>query len=430
MSRRPFFSIAIPAKNRPDRLRNAVRSVLEQTFTDFEVIICDNSDDADTAGTAAVARELDDPRIIYIRTNGRLAMPDNWERSVADARGEFVGILTDRSVYHPHALERVHAEITRTGAPLVGWLPDHYGRGPSGREFRRRRCSGRPWEVESRRLLQFFVHGKPKHSAKLVPKLMSCVCSRAVIDEVRSSVLGRICPPVCPDYTSGYLMLAHTDRVLLLDDTLFVSCGSGNGSAFRRRGPLASRFLRDLGMSWRDLVDRMPTDACFSWSLVLNDLMRVKERLPERFADCEIDRVQYYLGCLADYVRAAGQGADLLEDYDALIEGLNRESEEVQDAVRSRYVYLQAAGTVPPEVDVEDVPAAGDGGEDDTGFPPFDNVFEAMAWAAQHPRTPKDVSADTAPIVMPELDSVKMARVARKKRPTPRNGRGATTEVW
>jgi hypothetical protein len=51
-----------------------------------------------------------------------------------------------------------------------------------------------------------------------------------------------MCPPVCPDYTSGYLMVAHTERIVLLDDSLFVSCGLGNGSAFSRRGPLADRF--------------------------------------------------------------------------------------------------------------------------------------------------------------------------------------------
>ena len=84
---------------------------------------------------------------------------------------------------------------------------------------------------------------------------------------------------MCPDYTSGYLMLAHTDRIVLLDESLFVSCGSGNGSAFRRRGALADRFMRDLGMTWQDLVDRMPTDACFTSALVLNDLMRLKETL-------------------------------------------------------------------------------------------------------------------------------------------------------
>jgi len=431
MSGRPFFSIAIPSKNRPDRLQQAARSVLEQTFSDVEVIVCDNSDEAEAAATAAAVTALNDSRLVYVRTNGRLSMPDNWERAVADARGQYVGILTDRSVFQPFALERAHREIETTGVPLVGWFGDSYGRGPGGRDFRRRTRTGQGWIVESRRLLEYFLHGHPKHASKRVPKLMTSVCSREVIDRVRSSPLGRICPPVCPDYTSGYLMLAHTDRLVLVDDALFISCGSGNGSSFRRRGALADRFLRDLGMSWQELVDRMPTRACFTSALVLNDLMRLREQLPQAFAGCEIDRVQYYLACLADYERAARRGADLFEDYDELIEGLNRESEDVQATVRSRSIYARAATTLPPDVADEREAALDPDGEGDDGFehPQFDNVFDAMAWAAQHPHARQgDAASADASIAMPELKHVTAARIQPKRRPSSRRVRTLMAE--
>ena len=35
---RPFFTVSIPTKNRVDHLRDAVRSMIEQTYGDFEVI--------------------------------------------------------------------------------------------------------------------------------------------------------------------------------------------------------------------------------------------------------------------------------------------------------------------------------------------------------------------------------------------------------
>ena len=429
MSRRPFFSVAIPSKNRADRLRQSVRSVLEQTWTDLEVIICDNSDDAEAAGTAAVARQFDDPRVTYVRTSGQLSMPDNWERAIAGARGEYVGILTDRSVYYPHTLERVKAEIDRTGTLAVGWFPDHFGRDSAGRAYRRRNVSGESWHVESRRLIDYFLHGHPKHAPKLLPKLMSAMCSRRVIDEVKSSPVGRICPVVCPDYTSGYLILAHTERIILLDDAMFVSCGSGNGSAFRRRGPLAERFRRDLGMTWKDLVDRMPTDACFTTALVLNDLMRLRDALPERFAHCDVDRVQYYLGCLHDYTRAARQGGDLTEDYDALIEGLNREPESVQRQVRSRHIYLQSIAIIPRDGEARQTEMDQDD-DDEDGLPTFDSVFDAMQWAATNPRPPRGVVSTTdGPIPMPRIDELKPAAIGRKNRPLVKKRRGALAEV-
>jgi hypothetical protein len=195
-------------------------------------------------------------------------------------------------------------------------------------------------------------------------------------------------------------MVAHTERIVLLDDSLFVSCGLGNGSAFRRRGPLADRFRRDLGMSWSDLVDRMPSDACFTHALVLNDLMRLRETLPEAFASCDLDLPRYYAGCLLDYYRASRAGADLAEDYDSLIEGLNREDEDVQRWVRSRQVYLEAMAVLPPERGrSSEVDPDADAPDDD--LPRFPTVFEALDWGE---RTPRPLGPNVL-LAMPGLDS-------------------------
>jgi len=410
---RPFFTICIPTKNRFDRVRNAVRSVLEQTFSDLEVIVCDNSDEAEAAGTAAVTREANDSRVRYVRTNGKLSMPDNWEYAIAHAEGEYVGVLTDRSVYRRDALSLVHAEIQRSGTPVVGWFPDQYGRDPAGRAFKRRSCSGERREIASKELLDYFLNGHPKYGTKLLPKLMTGVCARSVIDRVRATPLGRICPPVAPDFTSGYLMLAHTDRVVLLDDSLFVSCGIGNGSSFRRRGPLAERFLRDLGMTWKDCVDRMPTDACFPHAMVLNDLMRVKATLPEVFAGFDLNPRHYYVGCLYDHFRSAHHTSSVTEDYDALIEGLNHETDDVQRWVRSRQIYIDALAVMPSEAREFGLPEPEEE-EDEEGaddFPKFDTIFDALAWGERNPRVP----GRNQIIAMPDAETVKTYYVLRHR---------------
>jgi len=417
MNHEPYFSIVIPSKNRPERLREAARSVLAQTFGDVEVVVCDNSDPAEAALTRAVVDGIDDERVRYVRTSGTLSMPDNWEHGVAAARGRYVGVLTDRSVFYPFALERAHREIEAAGVALVGWFGDSYGRGSSGRDFRRRPRTGRSWLVESRRILEYFVQGHPKLAGKRLPKLMTGVCARAVIEEIRSSRLGRICPPVAPDYTSGYLMLAHTSEMVLIDDAHFVGVGSGNGSSFRRRGELANRFLQDLGMTWHDLVDRMPTRAGFTTGLVLNDLMRVKAALPERFEGLDLNPVQYYLGCLADYERVARRGAELFDDYDELIAGLNRESPEVQAAVRRSNVYVRSASLLPPET-AGPVSAAADEGAEELGAREFPNVFEAMASVAlEDPPRDRGLATREVPLPMPELADVNTALAQMKRLP-------------
>jgi hypothetical protein len=45
----PRFSVVVPTRNRPQYLKDAVLSILEQSFPDFELIVSDNSGDGDAA---------------------------------------------------------------------------------------------------------------------------------------------------------------------------------------------------------------------------------------------------------------------------------------------------------------------------------------------------------------------------------------------
>ena len=385
----PYFTVAIPTKNRPDLVANAIASVLRQTFTDLEVIVCDNGDEASAAETEAVAGSFGDPRIRYVRTSGRLSMPDNWERAIADAAGEFVGILTDRSVLRRDALQLVRREIEGSGAAVVTWLNDLYGTGPSRTDFKRRACSLERYRHGSEELLAYFVHGNPVYSTKIVPKLMTSVCHRSILHAIRQSAVGRCCPPVAPDFTSGFLILAHSDWVLTIDDALYVSCGTGTGADFRRGGEMAARFRRDLGMESHEIVDRMPSDACFSHALVLNDLMRVRDAIPQLLPHVEVDKAQYYLGCLNDYVKASYGGTRRDEELALLLEALEHEPAEVRDIVKRTRLYLTAtrAGRVTSRLKARLGAIAATG-----GAPEFDTVFDAMAWDESNPREPAATS--------------------------------------
>ena len=42
-NQKPFFSIVIPTRDRPDLIQGLIWSILEQTFSNLELIICDNS---------------------------------------------------------------------------------------------------------------------------------------------------------------------------------------------------------------------------------------------------------------------------------------------------------------------------------------------------------------------------------------------------
>ena len=91
MGNLPYFSVIVPTFNRVDLLPVTLKTVLGQTFPDFEVIVVDNGS---TDGTDQVMQEfLSDPRIRYVRSavNNERAWSRN--RGLAEARGEFATFL-------------------------------------------------------------------------------------------------------------------------------------------------------------------------------------------------------------------------------------------------------------------------------------------------------------------------------------------------
>jgi glycosyltransferase involved in cell wall biosynthesis len=90
MSYRPnLVSIIMPAHNGRGRLRQALESVLGQSYEDWELVFVD---DGSTDDTAAIARSYSDPRIRYWRQE-HLGQAAALNRGLDLAAGEFVTTL-------------------------------------------------------------------------------------------------------------------------------------------------------------------------------------------------------------------------------------------------------------------------------------------------------------------------------------------------
>ena len=68
-------------------LRQAVESILHQTFTDFEFIIVD---DGSTDTTPAILDAYHDPRIVRLRNVRNLGLTESLNRAIAQARGRYL----------------------------------------------------------------------------------------------------------------------------------------------------------------------------------------------------------------------------------------------------------------------------------------------------------------------------------------------------
>jgi len=101
----PRVSVVIPTYQRPHLIGRAIRSVLNQTYQNFEIIIIDDTPDE---ATGKVVKDLNDKRIKYIRNKVRRgfvgAKNQGVEESSADS--EYIAFLDDDDEYFPLFLEK------------------------------------------------------------------------------------------------------------------------------------------------------------------------------------------------------------------------------------------------------------------------------------------------------------------------------------
>jgi len=106
-----MISIVMSSYNRPKKLKRAIDSVINQTFTDWELVIVDDNSKEDTQ---AVAEAFKDPRIRYIKRKknfGNDTRPKN--EGILASKGEFICFLDDDNEYRPDHLAILLKEIQK-----------------------------------------------------------------------------------------------------------------------------------------------------------------------------------------------------------------------------------------------------------------------------------------------------------------------------
>ncbi|NET72529.1 MAG: glycosyltransferase family 2 protein, partial [Sphaerospermopsis sp. SIO1G2] len=99
----PKVSVCIPTYNRANLLPYAVNSVLNQTYQDFELIICD---DGSTDNTAEIVSEWNDPRIRYLRQPVNGGRSRNMRSGFEAATGDYFIKFDDDDAITPEFLEK------------------------------------------------------------------------------------------------------------------------------------------------------------------------------------------------------------------------------------------------------------------------------------------------------------------------------------
>lgn len=97
------ISVIIPLYNKENFIAGTIKSVLKQTFTDFELIIIN---DGSTDGSASVVKSFRDHRILYLeQPNQGVSITRN--KGISIAKGEYIAFLDADDQWYPDYLGKM-----------------------------------------------------------------------------------------------------------------------------------------------------------------------------------------------------------------------------------------------------------------------------------------------------------------------------------
>lgn len=202
MQMAPLISVIIPTYNRKNLAEMAIRSVLDQTFQDFEVILVDDGSTDATSGLQQMSRKLR----YFFQENKGVAAARNL--GISYARGEWLAFLDSDDRWLPRKLEEqllFHEKSPQLDISQTQEI----------------------WIRRGVRVNPMKKHSKPEGSifeASLSLCLVSPSCVMMRKDLIETVGLFDESFPVCEDYEL-WLRISARFAVGLLDKALTVKCG-------------------------------------------------------------------------------------------------------------------------------------------------------------------------------------------------------------
>ncbi|MCK4994901.1 MAG: glycosyltransferase [Candidatus Omnitrophica bacterium] len=112
----PQVSIIIPTYNRAELIGRSIKSVLQQSYQDFEIIVID---DGSNDNSGEVISSFNDERIIYLRRAERGGVAKARNEGIIRARGSFIAFQDSDDEWLPEKLEK-QIKIFEQATPKLG----------------------------------------------------------------------------------------------------------------------------------------------------------------------------------------------------------------------------------------------------------------------------------------------------------------------
>lgn len=268
------------------------------------------SDNYSADHTQQIVRSHASSKVVYVRTQRRLSMPDNWEFALHRARGEYITYLTDDSYLLPSSLAIAMAELERFKVKVAVWRHCAYF-APDWNEPARRnivyipRVTNNSYLLTADDALQKLYRRLDGNS---VPKCLNSLCHRSIIERVMGAKK-RFFLPSCPDYSSAASILLNIPEYVFVDQCLYLdgvtpsSIGATSGFDL---GPSTQEYLKEFKEKEEDVVHLgIPT----SPSGIAASLEAVRKLYPETCP--KVNRKNLLCGVADRLIKVEGNGGDV-----------------------------------------------------------------------------------------------------------------------
>jgi glycosyltransferase involved in cell wall biosynthesis len=144
----PLVSIAMPIFNCEKTLRSAINSILNQTYSNWELILID---DGSKDRTLSIAKSFNDSRIKVISDNLNLKLPNRLNQIITGSKGKYFARMDGDDVSYPERLQTQveylenHPNVDILGTQILIFDGDGNPRGKSALTQSHQEICCRPW---------------------------------------------------------------------------------------------------------------------------------------------------------------------------------------------------------------------------------------------------------------------------------------------
>lgn len=229
----PLFSLVLPTLRRPDTFQHALRTLVNQTNRDFEIVVQNNGRDKQTED---IVTNFTDDLVRYFWSDDILPMSRNWELALSNARGEYITFIGDDDGLFSDACEIARALVTRNETDIVSWRPFSYYWDSHIISERKNRLIADVHSnfetrlVDSRQRLRDFFDFKVHYSH--LPMIYNSFVSRALVNQVIEKA-GNYFLGITPDVTSGIVNAACSKEFVLINRPLSIAGLSGHSTGHK-----------------------------------------------------------------------------------------------------------------------------------------------------------------------------------------------------